>query len=82
MYVEVDCPTERKSRCAFIGRWEVGGYDLTSGEMLEVQLDLPGAGRGGWIAGRIEHDGRDYFLMIGERDIAVKLKPGLQARTR
>ena len=73
---------EGKLRKNEIGRWEVGGYDLTSGEMLEVRLDLAGAGRNGWICGRIEHDGRDYVLMVGEQDIAVKLKPGLQARTR
>ena len=73
---------EGKLRKNEIGRWEVGGYDLTSGEMLEVRLDLPGAGRGGWISGRIEHDGREYVLMVGQNDIAVKLKPGLQARTR
>jgi len=56
-----------------IGRWEFAHIELTSGDAVEVFV-------GQWIEGRVEHDGRDYVLLVGEQCVTIRLQAGMQAR--
>lgn len=61
----------RKNEC---GRWEVGPSELTSGSLVEVQID------GLWICGVIEY-WHDNFYWFSRRDgVPVVLHSGIGAR--
>lgn len=55
------------------GRWEVDGCELASGSVVEI---LP-AEEKTWINGRIEHDGKDYYLLASR---GAELRDGMLAR--
>lgn len=57
------------------GRYEIGDYELTSGSPVEVLIYDD---RWEWVSSRIEHDGRDYYL-VGARDVDLN---GLRGRIR
>lgn len=63
--------TLRKNDC---GRWEFGLYELTSGSIVEIQIDSQ------WICGVIEY-WQDAYYWFSRRDgIPVILHSGIQAR--
>ena len=68
------------------GRYELDGYELTSGSGLEVlapceiwseekQDYIEGVE---WVASRLEHNGKDYYI-VGHNDLELE---GLEARKR
>ena len=60
------------------GRYECDGYELTSGSGVEILVYEEYEERYGWLATRIEHNGRDYYA-VGKRDLDLE---GVKARIR
>lgn len=56
------------------GRWQYGERELTCGDVVEIDI-------GAWVAGRIEHDGEDYYFLAPDCRTQVALREGLLART-
>lgn len=56
------------------GRWEYGHRELTCGDVVEIDIGV-------WIRGRIEHNGRDYYLLAPNGMTEIRLHKGLPART-
>jgi hypothetical protein len=56
------------------GRWEYADRELTCGDVVEIDI-------GTWIKGRIEHNGRDYYLLAPDGMTEIGLHKGLPART-
>lgn len=63
--------TLQKNDC---GRWEVGTHELTSGSIVEIQID------GHWICGVIEHCHDSYYWFSHRDGIPVVLHSGIYAR--
>ena len=55
-------------------RWEFSGFELTSGQGVEIEL-----AKDVWVPGRIEHHGEYVFLTRGY-EYTVQLKAGMKAR--
>lgn len=57
-------------------RWELDGYELTSGSVLDVWLD------GHWLAGRVEysHKWKMYILLIPNGRATLLLSFSLTVR--
>ena len=63
-----------------IGRWEYAGYELTSGDPVEVLVAEQ------WIRGRIEylHASQAYLLVLSsgpDSETYLMLHAGMEART-
>jgi hypothetical protein len=63
--------TLRKNDC---GRWEVGIHELTSGSVVEIQID------GHWICGVIEYWSDNYYWFSRRDGVPVVLHSGIYAR--
>lgn len=63
--------TLQKNDC---GRWEVGFTELTSGSIVEIQID------GQWICGVIEYWHDNYYWFSRQDGVPVVLHSGIQAR--
>ena len=62
------------------GRWEFDGYELTSGDRVEVLVGST------WVLGRIEylHGSHGYALLLPsgpQTETILQLHRGMQART-
>lgn len=55
-------------------RFEVGDYELTSGSLVEIQINKT------WLLGVIEHWQDGYYWFSKIEGIAVILRNGMQAR--
>lgn len=55
-------------------RFEVGDYELTSGSLIEIQINRT------WLLGVIEHWRDGYYWFSKFEGIAVILRNGIQAR--
>ena len=60
------------------GRYEIDGHELTSGSPVEVLIYDRYYERREWVSSRIEHSGRDYYL-VSNREVDLD---GLKARIR
>jgi len=64
------------------GRWSLDGYELTSGE--SIQLNVPMGKLRCWLHGRIEHDHDGYYFLWldakGGEGIRMDLRCGSIAR--
>lgn len=60
------------------GRYELNGYELTSGQGLEVLIFDPYHEKETWYAGSIEHNGTSYYL-VGRPWVVLS---GAKARIR
>lgn len=56
------------------GRWEVGPVELTSGSLVEIQID------GLWICGVIEFWHDNYYWFSRRDGVPVVLHSGISAR--
>ena len=63
--------TLRKNDCE---RWEFGSVELTSGSIVEIQID------GQWICGVIEYWHDNYYWFSRRNGIQVVLHAGILAR--
>ena len=55
-------------------RWEFDGYELTSGSLVEIEID------GHWLLGVIEHWSDGYYWFSKRDSIPVILHSGVSAR--
>lgn len=55
-------------------RWEVGSVELTSGSVVEIQID------GHWICGVIEYWHDNYYWFSRQDGVPVVLHFGIRAR--
>ena len=60
------------------GRYELNGYELTSGQGIEVLIFDPYHGAETWYAGSIEHNGTNFYL-VGRPWVVLN---GAKARIR
>ncbi len=57
-----------------IGRWQLGDIELTSGNLVEIQIE------GNWICGVIEYWQDNYYWFSRKDGIPVILHTGVKAR--
>lgn len=60
------------------GRYELGGEEFSCGSSIEVVLYDEYYEKENWVRTRVEHNGKDYYL-VGYRDIPMQ---GLKVRIR
>lgn len=60
------------------GRYEIGDRELSSGSPVEVLIYDRYDERWEWVSSRLEHNGRDYYL-VGSRDMDLE---GYRGRIR
>ena len=60
------------------GRYELNGYELTSGHLIELWIEDNEYKEGGsWFSTRIEHNGEDYYA-VGSKALLEGLKARLK----